>query len=92
MKIRVLVHLEKDELVAQCLDYNVSARAKSFGLLRHTFQLNFTTGVVLIKDALTEGDTAKIPIERWHRDQIKNAFPMADLLKVGDFVVEFSIL
>lgn len=92
MKVRVLVHLDGDTLIAQCLDYNVSARAKSFALLRHTFQLNFTTRVVLIKDSLTEGDTAKIPVERWHRDQYKNAFPLADLLKVGNFVIEFALL
>jgi hypothetical protein len=86
------VHLEGAELIAQCLDYNVSARAKSFSLLRHTFQLNFTASVVLVKGALTEGDTAKIPVERWHRDQIKKAFPLADLMKIGNFVIEFAIL
>lgn len=91
MKVRVLVHLEGGELIAQCLDYNVSAKAKSFSLLRHTFQLNFTTRVVMSKD-LTGADTGRIPIERWHRDQIKKAFPMADLMKIKDFVIEFALL
>jgi hypothetical protein len=92
MKLRVLVHLEGKELVAQCLEYDISARASSFAMLRHTFQLNFTARVVLAKDQLSNGETAKIQIERWPREQFKKAFPLADLMKIKDFVVEFAIL
>ena len=94
-KLHVLISLERGELSAQCIELNVQASAQTFASLQRSFYLNFTSKVLLNK-GLTEDEspsaTTRIPVPRNFRDQYKNAKPLADLMRIGKFVIEFAVI
>jgi hypothetical protein len=96
-KLHVLVTLEQGELIAQCLELDITARALSFGALRRSFELSVMGK--LIQSKLTQGSTdpasptERINIPKAFAEQYRKAKPMADLIRIqGKYVVEFAVL
>lgn len=92
-KLHVLITLEQGALRAQCLEINVKAEGQSFASVRRAFELAFMSKVLLGKtiDGENYSATTRIPVPKGYHEQYKNAKPMADLLRISKFVVEFAV-